>query len=418
MLVALLFAASTLRTVPPAGLEVPRAAPLAEDPVGISRLWAWGMSAFLDLSALAGAQSGTVAMFARDGQVTFATAAGLADIERGRPMRLDTRFRLASVTKAFTATAAMILIEEGRLDLDDPVARTVPSAGRLRVATRHDFDEHGAIPTVPLDRPLTVRHLLTFTSGIGSDDEDSDLGILWKDRNIYDGAGSLALRVDRILTAPLFEQPGEVWRYGWSTDVLARVVEVTAGEPFGRFVERRILEPLGMSRTEFLSPGIDRSSLAAVYTQDERRNLVRVDMSQRDAQDWTPGGSGLVSTAADLLRFALMLWNRGSYDGVRILSPESVERMTTPQVRSGVLAKEGIEGLGWGLGLAVVVDADATPMIDRDGDFWWSGYYGTHFFVSPSTGLAGTILSQNQPSYYSPLPYAVHLAPAFAFLGL
>ena len=134
--------------------------------------------------------------------------------------------------------------------------------------------------------------------------------------------------------------------------------------------------------------------------------------------DWTPGGSGLVSTAGDYMRFALMLWNGGSFDGTRILSEAMVETMTTPHVTSGVLVEEGIEGLGWGLGLAVVVDADGTPTIDRDGDFWWSGYYGTTFFVSPATGLVGVVLSQNQPSAHSGLPYAVFLAQTFPFLGL
>jgi CubicO group peptidase (beta-lactamase class C family) len=118
------------------------------------------------------------------------------------------------------------------------------------------------------------------------------------------------------------------------------------------------------------------------------------------------------------MRFALMLWNRGTYDGVRILAPESVELMSQPHVRSGVLDDEDIAGLGWGLGLAVVVDADATPMTDRNGDFWWSGYYGTTFFVSPDTGLVGVVLAQNQPGPFSDRPYAIYLAQAFTFLGL
>jgi CubicO group peptidase (beta-lactamase class C family) len=220
------------------------------------------------------------------------------------------------------------------------------------------------------------------------------------------------------LTAPLYEQPGESWRYGWTADVLARVVEVAAKEPFDRFLERRIFMPLGMSSTSFLPPERERAGMATVYTQDEDENLVRVESPASDAADWTPGGSGLVATAGDYMRFALMLWNGGSYHGVRILTRESVELMTQPHVRTGVLEEEDIAGLGWGLGVAVVVDADATPMVDRNGDFWWAGYYATNFFVSPETGLVGVVLAQNQPGQFSDRPYAIFLTQVFAFWGL
>ncbi len=223
------------------------------------------------------------------------------------------------------------------------------------MAVGRDRRADGTFATEKLSRPLTVLDLLTFTSGIGARDDSSDLGQEWAERDIYAGEGSLKQRVNRILRAPLYEQPGNSWRYGWSAS---------------------------------------------------------------DALDWTPGGSGLVSTAGDYMRFALMLWNGGAYDGTRVLTRESVARMTHPHVSGGVLADEGIEGQGWGLGLSVVVDADATPTIDRDGDFWWAGYYGTNFFVSPETGLVGVVMSQNQPGPFSGLPYAVYLAPAFAFWGL
>lgn len=400
------------------GVDVPPARPASDDGPGLSWLARHGVDLFLDASACLELQSGYVAMFARDGRVVHATAAGYADIESRTPMRLDTRFRIASMTKPVTAVAAMILIEEGRLGLDDPVAGYIPAAADLRVATSERASADGTIETVALARPLTVRHLLTFSSGIGARDDDSDLGRMWAERDIYAGAGPLALRVDRILTAPLYEEPGTRWRYGWSADVLARVVEVASGQPFGEFVAARILAPLGMASTGYLSLAPDRAGIATMYTQDADGDLVVVDPPGSEANDWAPGGSGLVSTAGDYMRFALMLWNGGTYQGVQILAPETVALMTRPQVASGVLEEEGIAGLGWGLGLAVVVDAEATPTIDRDGDFWWSGYYGTTFFVSPETGLIGIVLSQNQPGPHSPRPYAVYLAQAFPFLGL
>jgi CubicO group peptidase (beta-lactamase class C family) len=322
------------------------------------------------------------------------------------------------MTKPVTAVAALLLIEAGRLGLDDPVERYLPAASGIRVAASRTFGADGALATVPASPRMTVRHLLTFTAGIGHEEDPSDLGRLWAERNLYAGSGTLAERIDRVLTAPLYEQPGEVWRYGWSADVLARVVEVAAGEPFEAFLERRIFGPLGMASTGFLRPGEERRGLARVYTQDADGELVPVDPPASDVFDWPPGGGGLVSTAGDYMRFALMLWNRGSYAGVRILAPESVELMTRPHVPSGVLAEEDIAGLGWGFGLAVVVDSDATPMSDRDGDFWWSGYYATTFFVSPETGLVGVVLAQNKPGPFSSRPYAVHIAQLFAFLGL
>jgi CubicO group peptidase (beta-lactamase class C family) len=399
-------------------VDIPQANREIENPGGLSLLSRSALDAFLNVNTLIGSHSGYVAMFARDGRVVHATTSGYADIESRRPMRLDTRFRMASMTKPVTAVAALLLIEEGRLGLDDPVERYIPAAGELRVAASREFTEDGTLPTVSLSRPLTVRHLLTCTSGIGSEEDPSDLGRLWAARDIYAGTGSLEERVNRILTAPLYEQPGETWRYGWSMDVLARVVEVAAAEPFDRFLERRLFAPLGMSSSSFLPPDGKREDMAKVYTQDENENLILVDSPASDAADWTPGGSGLVATASDYMRFALMLWNGGTYNGAQILSRESVALMTQPHVSSGVLEEEEIAGVGWGLGLAIVVDADDTPMMDRNGDFWWSGYYATTFFVSPESGLVGVVLAQNQPGPFSARPYAIYLAQAFAFLGL
>ena len=383
-----------------------------------------GLDVFLEAGALLGLQSGYVAMFARDGQIVHTSTAGYADIASRTAMELDTQFRIASMTKPVTAVAAMILVEEGRLGLDDPVSAYIPAAANLRVATSPNALPDGTIPSVPLDEPLTVRDLLKFASGIGGvggtggNGGTSDLDRLWAENNIYTGSGTLADRVDRVFTAPLYEQPGSTWRYGWSADVLARVVEVATGDPFDEFVVDRILTPLGMTSTEFLTAESPRDRLATMYTQDAKGRLVPVNRVGGDSLDWTPGGSGLVSTAGDYMRFASMLWNHGTYRGIQILKPETVDLMTTAAVQSGVLADNGIEGLGWGLGMAVVVDGDATSTFDRTGDFWWSGTYGTTFFVSPSTGLIGVVLSQNQTGPYSPIPYVVYIAQALAFFGL
>ena len=377
----------------------------------------WSLDAFLDATAALEFHSGSVAMFAHRGRVVHTKAAGWADIASEEPMRLDTRFRIASMTKPVTAVAALKLIEEGRLGLDDPVERYLPSARGIRVATSTDRGENGRVPTEPIEAPLTVRHLLTFTAGIGDEGDPSDLGRLWSERNIYRGGGSLAERVDRLLTAPLYEQPGRTWRYGWSADVLARVIEVAAGESIDRFLESRIFAPLSMHATGYALPERARGRLASMYTQDRDGSLVYVPTPRSLPMGWTPGGGGLISTVSDYMRFALMLWNGGSFDGVRVLSPESVAMMTQPHVTRGVLQDWGIDGVGWGLGLAVVHDDQATPMVDSTGDFWWTGFYGTHFFVSPEKELVGVVLTQNQPSPHSSLPYPIYVAPALAQFG-
>lgn len=376
------------------------------------------MQSFLDFNVWNGHRSGFIAAFARDGQAIYATTAGYADIDQAIPMRLDTRVRIASMTKPVTAVAAHILIEEGRLNLDDPVAMYIPAAANIRVARSESRNAEGEFDTHPAKQPLLVRHLFMFTSGIGGGDDESELGQLWDEQGLYAGQGSLAERIDRTFSLPLFEEPGSRWRYGGSADVLARVIEVVAEQPFAEVLQQRIFAPLDMQATGFLPPADQQAEMARIYTQDENKNLVIVEKRVAEDKDWTPGGGGLVSTAGDYMRFALMLWNKGSYNGVQILKPETVAAMTKAHVTEGVLASEGIEGLGWGLGLAVVMDSDATLTPDRTGDFWWAGYFGTTFFVSPETDLVAVVISQNEPGPYSGTPFAVHLAGAFAFMGL
>ena len=368
-----------------------------------------------------GARSGYVAMFARDGEVVFATTAGYADVEREIPMTLDTRLRIASLTKPITAVAAMSLVEEGLLDLDDPVAKYIPTAADLRYATHHERNAEGGFDSLPLPSPLRVRHLLMFASGVGGSraiGDSSDLGKLWRERGVSAGSGSLGERVERALALPLFEPPGTAWRYGGSADVLARVLEVAAGRPFPEILRERVFTPLGMGRTEHLPPPEGQGDLARVYTQDEHGALVLVPKRIDERRDWTPGGSGLVSTVGDYMRFGLMLRNRGSLDGVRVLEEETVALMTRPHVESGVLESQGLDGLGWGLGMSVVVDSERSLTLDRDGDFWWAGYFGTYWAVSPEADLVGVVFSQHEPGPHTDLPFAPGAAMSLALAGL
>ncbi len=367
-----------------------------------------------------GSRSGYVALFALDGHAVYANTAGWADLEQKRPMTLDTRMRFASMTKPLTAVAAMILVEREQLSLDDPVARYIPAFAGARVAVDHSPAADGHYRTTAAD-PLLVRHLITFASGIGPGREapgsESELWRAWMHADPRQAdASSLDEATAQIATLPLFEQPGTRWRYGWSADVLARVVEVASGQSFSQFLQREIFDPLGMVDTSFLPPADRRHELATVYITGPDGELIPI-IPDSDT-DYAEGGSGLISTARDYLRFALMLWNGGEYLGARVLNIATVAEMRSLHVSSGVLKTDGIDGVGWGLGMAVVADSEASLTPDRDGDFWWSGYLGTTFTISPEAGLVGVVLTQHAPGPAAEQPTVLYIIQALAFAGL
>lgn len=402
-------------SVPPANNDAP--------PVqGLSWLSRAALDAFFRGAVWRGDRSGFVAIFAQDGHPVHATAHGWADIDAQIPMALDTPMRFASMTKPVTAVAAMMLVEDGVLDLNAPVAQYIPAFSGQQVAVSEKRNAAGGFDARAPKNQLLVRHLLMFSSGIGPgiEPDPSDLHKYWEDNTIYrDTPESLAQRIDKLAALPLFEEPGTKWRYGWSADVLARVVEVAAQQPYGEFVQARILTPLGMTNTEYQRADRLPDGTATVYTQDENGDLI-VSTPSIDAY-WTPGGSGLISTAPDYLRFALMLWNGGEYQGVRLLQKATIAEMTKLHMPKGVFGTVGVEGVGWGLGMAVTADGDTATIPSKTGDFYWSGYFGTIFFVSPTTGQVGVILSQNEPQGITkdgvggPIP--VYMAQAIAHAG-
>ena len=369
----------------------------------------------VDYRVWSGARAGFVALVARRGSVVYARVTGAADLESGVPMTLNTRFHLASMTKPITAVAAMILVEEGRLSLDTPVEQLLPEFSEPHVVSARG--EAGSWEVEPLRAPILVRHLLTFSSGIGGYAETEDpLDIAWRSPDIeVEGLGSLEDRVRRVARLPLYEPPGVRWRYGWSADVLARVVEVASGDPYDVFLRRRVFEPLGMEATSFPDDVPNDASFARMYTHAGDGALVRdPQFDGYYGRGWTPGGGGLVSTGPDYLRFAMMLANGGELDGVRILSPSTVEEMTRLHVESGVLEDMGIEGLGWGLGVCVVADESRTLMPASNGDFWWSGRFGTQFWVRPEDQTVVVVMQQTERGPFSDLPITPSLVQILA----
>jgi CubicO group peptidase (beta-lactamase class C family) len=374
------------------------------------------MDRLLDYRVWSGARSGFVALVARNGRPVYGYTTGWADIEAEIPMTIDTRFHIASMTKPITAVAAMILVEEGRLSLDDEVAKYLPSFGDLSVVAGRD--DAGDWSTKPVSEPIRIRHLLTFTSGIGGYAETEDrLDRAWRARDIEAAdLGSLEQRIARIPGLPLYEAPGLRWRYGWSLDVLARLVEIVTRESFDAFLERRLFEPLGMTSTGFPGTGSVETPIAKLYTHAEDGSLVRdAQFDDHYGRAWASGGGGLVSTAPDYLRFALMLAKGGALGDVRILQPETVAEMTRLHLASGVLEDEDMEGLGWGLGVCVVANASATSIpADSDGDYWWAGRFGTQFWISPENDTVVIVMQQTERGPYSDLPFTPALLQALA----
>jgi CubicO group peptidase (beta-lactamase class C family) len=404
--------------------SIPSATPNNSSSERLSWISRAALDFYFDLNIWRKADAGYVAIFAKDGKVIHATAKGMADIDNRIAMNTGTRFRIASMTKPITAIATLILIEEGKLSLYDPIEKFIPSAAKIRVAVQAEQMLDGKLVTEPLKRPITVFDLLTFSSGAGYSDSVDNKGLsrlshLWAESDIYKGSGSLEQRVNKIMRLPFFEQPGKIWRYGWSTDILARVVEVASKESFGDFLNKKIFLPLEMNETNFFSDENKDNHIAEVYARNGLFNLTLVENPRSNPVDWTPGSSGLISNAEDYIKFALMLWNEGEYNGQRIVSPDSIALMRQPHIQSGVLSTQ-VDGMGFGFGVGVVMDSEKTILLDRTEDFFWSGFYGTNFFVSPQSGLVAVIMSQNQPPPASPWPgsYGVFIAPAFAFLGI
>ena len=387
----------------------------AIDADGLSTLRRFAIDRVLDYRVFRRARAGYVALVARKGRVVHARTTGWADLEARVPMKLDTRFHIASMTKPITAVAAMLLVEEGRLDLDERLDAILPDFANAKVVDRRTED--GGLTARPAKNPIRIRHLLTFRSGIGGYAETDDpLDRRWRSPDIEEaGLGSLADRVARIRSLPLYEEPGQRWRYGWSLDVLARVIEVVSGEPYARFLNRRIFEPLGMDATGYADAVPVDAPWAQMYTHNANGDLIRERrFDEYYGRGWASGGGGLVSTAPDYLRFALMLAEGGELEGVRLLRPETVKEMTRLHVPEGVLTDEEIGGLGWGLGVSVMADADASLLPGRDGDYWWSGRFGTHFWVSPRAETVVVVMQQTERGPHSDLPIAPALVQFLA----
>jgi len=343
--------------------------------------------------------AGGILAVARRGKVVQFETCGMMDIEAGKPMRRDTIFRFYSMSKPITSVAAMILYEQGKIKLDDPVSNYLPEFKGLKVAADPDAE---VIREVPAKREMIVRDLMRHTSGLtygifGNTAVDK----LYR-KSIQFGGSRTTLKdmTENLASIPLLYQPGTKWHYGVSTDVLGRVIEVASGQSLDKFFAERIFEPLGMVDTAFYVPPEKIDRFATNYGPNPQGGLRPIDIPKTSRYAEMPtflsGGGGLVSTASDYMRFCLMLLNKGELEGRSLLKTETVEMMTKNQLPEIAypIGTGDRAGVGFGLGFSVRVKLNDAAPASRIGEYGWGGMASTHFWISPRDEIAVVALTQ------------------------
>lgn len=343
----------------------------------------------------AGEAPGFITAIVRDARIVHFETHGQRNLATKAPMTRDTIFRLMSMTKPIVSVAAMMLVEEGRMRLSDPIARFNPAFAKSRI---YVGGEGEAIETKPAQRQIQVRNLLMHTSGYSYGFDRSPMTKLQRARNVYsDAQPSLAAFVAAAAEFPLRFEPGTRWEYGISTDILGHVVELAAGKPLPDVLQERIFGPLGMIDTAFHVPPEKASRFATSYRPKDGKLEVFDDAAtSRFLKPPTApsGGGGLVGTADDYLRFTAMLLNEGELDGVRLLGPQTVRLMRANHLPKGVST---YGDAGFGLGFGVEMDAASRNMYGGPGTYYWSGANRTFFWVDPANRIAGLLMTQLDP---------------------
>ena len=347
---------------------------------------------------------GAVALIARNGKIVFWKAYGMADNQAGKEMKRDAIFRIASQTKAITSTAVMMLWEEGKFQLDDPISKYIPEFKDVKVLTSFNYTDttwNGE----PVKRPITIRHLLTHTSGIGYGviDGDERFKLIFHKAGIVDAFTSenvkLADNIKKLAKMPLHHQPGEKYTYSEGLDVLGYFIEVVSGMPFDKFLQTHIFDPLGMNDTRFYLPDDKASRLVAVQQKVNGKwekypvTFYDTDYPVKGAKSYFAGGAGLSSTVKDYATFLQMYLNGGEYNGVRLLSRKTVESIMGNQ--TGELYGWPNEHYGLAFGVLTEKGQDKGGL-GSEGTFQWGGYFNTSYFADPKEQVIGLIFKQTQ----------------------
>ena len=363
---------------------------------------------YIDEGKLAGA----ITMLARRNEIFHFQPYGVLDLESGALVQRDTLFRIYSMSKPITSAAVMMLYEEGRFSLDDPVGNFIPELAHLKV---YDGMSETGMRLVDQRQPITIRHLLTHTSGLSYGfHQDSPVEEMYREANITDPDSTLQEMAEKLGKLPLINQPGAKWRYGNATDVLGYLVEVVAGKPFDKFLEQRIFSPLGMRNTSFYVSEEKLDRLATVYGASVNGGIAPLDnpMVNRQTRPHTlfSGGGGLVSSASDYMSFCQMLLNGGILGDARLLAPKTVEMMRSNHLTDdlkpfavGQSMSSDTKGCGFGLGFRVVMDIAQHGIIGSNGIYSWGGAASTVFWIDPAEELIAILLTQFMPSSHYPL---------------
>ena len=336
---------------------------------------------------------GAVAMVARQGKLGFLEAFGVQNPASGTPMQIDSIFRIYSMTKPVVSVAIMMLVEEGRLCLADPLAKYVPAFADPKVAIERD----GRLDLVPAEQPITIQDLLRHTSGLTYEfSGEGAVQRMYLDKNLPSTNQTNTEQVERLASLPLFSQPGQQWNYSRSTDVLGRLVEIISGETLGQFLQKRIFAPLGMSDTGFHVPEEKQRRIVEPFAKDpETGDAVRLLDVCRPAK-FESGGGGLVSTITDYARFVAMLAAGGVLDGQRLLARKTIELMRSDHLGANVkIGSELLQpGYGFGLGFAVRTQPGMSVTPGSPGQYFWGGFAGTTFWIDPAEELYAMLMIQ------------------------
>ncbi len=374
--------------------DLPRADPAAVglDPARLDKI-----TKVLQDDVLRHILPGAVLLIARHGKIAYEQAVGERDPQAGAPMERDDIFRIYSMTKPITVVAALMLLEEGRVALDDPVSKYLPQFAHMQVAVVDPSSQ--LMHLVPAQREMTLQDLMRHTSGLtyGFFGE-TPVKKAYRDAKLLQGDPDNAAFVDRLAKLPLGYQPGTTWDYSHSIDVLGRLVEVVSGKSLYEFEKANLLDPLGMADTAFDATAPSRQSRIVEPFPDDRTLGADTSMDDpRETRHWQSGGGGMVSTTEDYARFLQMLLNGGTLDGHRYLGPQTVAYMTADQLGAAKPGPYYLPGPGYafGLGVAVRVDKGVAAFPGDPGDWYWGGAGGTYMWVDPATDMLVVFMMQS-----------------------
>tara|TARA_R100000322_G_scaffold60897_2_gene37693 strand:+ start:2636 stop:3925 length:1290 start_codon:yes stop_codon:yes gene_type:complete len=376
--------------------------PASPESVGLSEQGIEDLAAGMRKAVDEGNLAGIVSTLIRDGKIVHLDAYGYQDIQDQVPMTEETIFRIFSMTKPVTGVALMMLHEEGKFSLEDPVSQYIPELAGLRVAAADGPD--GVPETEPADHEMTIRELMSHTGGLTYGlFSRSQVDSMYQAANILDANGTLKDMIDKLAQIPLRQQPGSLWHYSVSVDVQGYLVEVLSGQTFAEFLQQRLFDPLNMGDTGFAVPDSDRERFATMYQSGQGGLTQPQDAlggDYREPVTFYGGGGGLVTTIGDYMKFTQMLANGGELNGVRVLSPESVALMRSNQLPEGMEEIPGYPGNQFGLDFAVVVDPSRNNGMS-EGSYWWWGIGGTWFWIDPVENLTFIGMIQNRNLMYA-----------------